>query len=200
MDPRQRRAQLLDAAAAVFAEKGYHLAKVDDFVARVGVARGTFYLYFEDKRSIFEELVDRFMERLMDVVIPIELGDPAVDAREALRANLLRVVERFDAEPALAKILLSTAVGIDPGFDRKLVAFYDAITALLERALDQGVEAGLVRPGPIRIRSFCLVGLLKELLYQLLLRDVAIPPGDLVDALLDLLEGGLFVHPTPSGG
>ena len=61
MDREQRRAQILAIAATVFAEKGYHDAKIEDIVARARVARGTFYLYFEDKRAIFEELVSGFV-------------------------------------------------------------------------------------------------------------------------------------------
>src|SRR5690606_8287650 len=55
-----RRRQLLDAARDVFAEKGYVAATVDDVVARCGVARGTFYLYFDDKLDVFGALVSDF--------------------------------------------------------------------------------------------------------------------------------------------
>ena len=72
MDREQRRAQILTIAAEVFAEKGYHDAKIDDIVARAKVARGTFYLYFEDKRGIFEELVNAFVRQLAETIEPIE--------------------------------------------------------------------------------------------------------------------------------
>lgn len=48
-----RRQQLKEAGMAVFAEKGYHQTKVSDVVRRAGVAQGTFYLYFEGKKSLF---------------------------------------------------------------------------------------------------------------------------------------------------
>lgn len=179
----------------MFAEKGYHDARVDDFVARVGVARGTFYLYFDDKRALFEALVARFMLRLTDAIEPIELSDPGVDPIAALRANLLRVVVAFVETPAMAKILLSTAVGVDPDFDRRLLSFYEEITALIVRSLSQAEAAGLVRPGHAQIRSFCLVGLLKETLYQLVLRGATFPPEALVDTMLDLVSRGIFVRP-----
>ena len=49
----ERRQQILTVARDVFARRGYHAAKIDDIVAAAGIARGTFYLYFEDKRAIF---------------------------------------------------------------------------------------------------------------------------------------------------
>ena len=53
VDRVKRREALLRAARDVFVTKGYHDAKVEDICARADVAKGTFYLYFPDKRSIF---------------------------------------------------------------------------------------------------------------------------------------------------
>lgn len=50
MDKAERRSELLRAARDVFATKGYHNAKIDDIVQAAKVAKGTFYLYFPDKR------------------------------------------------------------------------------------------------------------------------------------------------------
>ena len=194
MDRAKRREQILSVAAEVFAEKGYHDARIDDIVARAKVARGTFYLYFEDKRAIFEELVDAFVHSLADGIAPIETGpeaDPARVMRE-VRTNLLRIVERVLAKPAMARLLFSAALGVDADFDRRLLAFYDEIAALLERSLEQGEDALLVRPGHRRIRAFCLTGIVKELLSQLISRRAAVDPAEVVDAMLDLVTDGLF--------
>lgn len=188
----RRRAQLLRVSAEVFAEKGYHDARIDDVVARAKVARGTFYLYFEDKRAVFEELVTSFVARLSDDITTVVLDGDHARAMGELRENLLRVVRRFMAEPLMARILLSAAVGLDKDFDQRLLAFYDEITALLERSLEQAEGAGLVRPGQRRVRSYCLVGIIKELLYQLVLRGAEEPPELLVDAMLDLVAEGIF--------
>jgi AcrR family transcriptional regulator len=61
-----RRTQLLTAARAVFARKGYDEATVSEIVGRAGVAQGTFYLYFPGKEALagaFAELLsERFAE------------------------------------------------------------------------------------------------------------------------------------------
>jgi len=44
----ERRQQILSVAREAFAKRGYHQTTIDDIVALAGVARGTFYLYFED--------------------------------------------------------------------------------------------------------------------------------------------------------
>ena len=192
MDRERRRAQILTIAAEVFAEKGYHDAKIEDIVARAKVARGTFYLYFEDKRAIFEELVSGFVRQLAETIEPIETvpdSDPTRVMFE-LRSNLLRLVERFMAEPAMAKVLFSAAVGLDADFDRKLADFYEPVRGLLESALEQGEAAGIVRPGNHRLRSYALLGAFKELLYQVVVRKVESDTDALVTSTLDLVTRG----------
>jgi len=51
----ERRQQILSVAREAFAKRGYHQTTIDDIVVQAGVARGTFYLYFEDKRAVFSK-------------------------------------------------------------------------------------------------------------------------------------------------
>ena len=59
-----RRAELLTAARAVFARKGYEAATVSDIVARAGVAQGTFYLYYPSKEALAGAFAQTISERL----------------------------------------------------------------------------------------------------------------------------------------
>ncbi|HEY7247936.1 MAG TPA: TetR/AcrR family transcriptional regulator [Xanthobacteraceae bacterium] len=56
-DPQERRAAILDAALAEFAARGFADTRLDDVAARAGIAKGTIYLYFRDKETLFQELV-----------------------------------------------------------------------------------------------------------------------------------------------
>ena len=73
----ERRQQILGVAREVFSKRGYHQTTIDDIVAQAGVARGTFYLYFEDKRAVFSDLVDRFAGQLSMAIVRIVTDDPA---------------------------------------------------------------------------------------------------------------------------
>jgi AcrR family transcriptional regulator len=64
LQPDVRRRQLLTAATAVFAQRGYRAAGISDIVATAGVARGTFYLYFASKAEVFLAIADDFYDRL----------------------------------------------------------------------------------------------------------------------------------------
>jgi TetR/AcrR family fatty acid metabolism transcriptional regulator len=57
-----RRSQILDAAAKVFADKGFHRATIKDVAKAAGIADGTIYNYFENKTGLIVGLLDRFNE------------------------------------------------------------------------------------------------------------------------------------------
>ena len=63
-----KRSLITEAAIEVFAEKGFHQARVSDVARRAGVADGTIYLYFKNKEdlllSIFEEKMDELLASL----------------------------------------------------------------------------------------------------------------------------------------
>src|SRR5260221_13057588 len=71
----ERRQQILSVARDVFARRGYHQMTIDDIALQAGVARGTFYLYFEDKRAVFSDLIDRFASQLTMAIVRIVPDD-----------------------------------------------------------------------------------------------------------------------------
>lgn len=92
-EPEVRRADLVAAAATLFAERGVTDTTVSDIVKAAGVAQGTFYLYFDSKDAIVcaivEALIDGMVQR-----IESGLADPdrsAVEKLEAMAAALLEI-------------------------------------------------------------------------------------------------------------
>lgn len=188
-DRERRRAQILARARDVFARKGYHQAKIDDIVAAAGVARGTFYLYFHDKKSIFEELVNRFFQTIAMGVARI---DTHGDVESQIKGNLERVLQICQDDPAMTKILLADAVGLDAEFDRRLLAFYADIENLLERSLGEGQELGIVQEGDRRVIAHFLIGGLKEVVLQLVRAPVPVDRGAVVHDLFATLQRGVL--------
>ncbi len=54
------RARILEAAARVFAEKGYHETRMDDIVAASSASKGSLYFHFPNKEEIFFGLIETF--------------------------------------------------------------------------------------------------------------------------------------------
>jgi AcrR family transcriptional regulator len=86
----ERKQQLLEAAARLFAEQGYASTRVVDIVDAAGVAKGLFYWYFENKEALFREL--------------------AADIRHELRRTQRKAIN-WD-EPALVRIIDGTVASV----------------------------------------------------------------------------------------
>jgi AcrR family transcriptional regulator len=183
----ERRQQILSVARDVFARRGYHAAKIDDIVAAAGVARGTFYLYFQDKRTIFEEIVDRMIARVGMAIVRVDLGR---DVAEQVKENIRRVVTVLLEDRATTKILLSDALGVDPAFDRKLLSFYDEMSSLMEHSLAEGQQLGVIRQGDVRLMAWLAMGSLKEVMFQIVQRGAAYDEEKLVEGTYAYFTGG----------
>jgi AcrR family transcriptional regulator len=157
-----RRAAVLTVARRIFSEKGYHATSIDDLIAGADIARGTFYLYFESKRAIFDELLDGLVTTLQAQVRRIEVGPGALAPVEQMNATVDRVLVTLLENREMARILLREAVGIDIDFDRKLGAFYGRIDAMITSAVNTGQQMGLVRPCDSSVVARCILGTLKE--------------------------------------
>lgn len=189
IDPDARRTQLLAAARQVFAQKGYHGAAVSDIIDAAGVARGTFYNYFESKRQVFQAVLQELMDSAAHAVAPIDVMEPIPPQ---VRDNLRRVVALLQEQGDGARILFTDAAGIDDEGREALGEFYGAATSRIERALRTGQAMGLVRECDVSLTASCLLGLLKEPVYQGLLRRTPIDVDGLVDSIFALVGWGLM--------
>jgi AcrR family transcriptional regulator len=167
MEKQARRAQVLRHAKRIFARKGYHRTNVADIITRARIARGTFYLYFENKKDLFEELLEQVLREIALRIHRIRLGPEEPEPAEQLRANLRRVVNFVLNERDLTNILMSHALGFDPELDARIQSFYDRVAAQIQRSLDLGIVMGLVRQCDTRIAAYCILGGVKEIIAQI---------------------------------
>jgi len=184
MERRARRAQVLRHAKRIFARKGYHRTNVADIISQARIARGTFYLYFQNKRELFEELLEQVLSELSTRILRLKVGPAEPDPVDQLRANLHRVVSYVLEERELTDILLNHSVGFDRDLDAKIIEFYDRIAMLIQRSLDLGIQMNLVRGSDTRAIAHCILGAIKEVVGLLSRGQVADSSG-LVEEILD---------------
>lgn len=137
-----RRDAILAAALEEFSARGFAAARLDDVARRAGIAKGTIYLYFSDKESLFQELV---RSQISPVIRALE-HVTHVDA--PLRAIAEQFVELFAREilETRRKDVIRLVLSEGPRFP-KLAEFYyrevitralAAVRGLLRRALERG--------------------------------------------------------------
>src|SRR5262249_25913952 len=71
----KRRAAILAAALEEFAARGFAATRLDDVARRARIAKGTIYLYFRDKESLFQELVRAMLSPLVGTIEAAPLRD-----------------------------------------------------------------------------------------------------------------------------
>jgi AcrR family transcriptional regulator len=145
----ERRDAILAAALDEFASRGFEAARLDDVARRAGVAKGTIYLYFRDKESLFQELIRAMLTPLVGSIeamgqadVPMALlADRIADlfVREVYETRRKDVVRLMISEgrrfPKLAEFYYRVVLS-------RIIA---AMRSLLQRAAARGeVPEGLV--------------------------------------------------------
>ena len=103
------RARLLDAALEVFSERGYDAASLGEITARADLGTGTLYLYFRDKRSIYEAMVRRLGLMVRERWLGERAARPAVQGDVAAEVRLMCeiITESWSqAKPELMRLVL----------------------------------------------------------------------------------------------
>jgi AcrR family transcriptional regulator len=176
--PEERRAQIKDVARRLFGERGYHRTQISDLIEAAGIARGTFYLYFRNKREIFGELVDDLLATLDSCIKGIEVGEGEPPVGLQMRGNLSRILATLAQNRPLAHILLRAAVGLDPDFDRRVDDFYRQVSNRIAEGVSLGLEMGIVHPCDPHVAAIMILGAIKEVVYQYLVATDGEPDWD----------------------
>ncbi len=83
LTPEARRKSIMDAALAVFTQKGFANARIEDIARHAGIGKGTVYLYFPDKESLFKSLISEALGPLLKTA-HARLEDARLTPRETL--------------------------------------------------------------------------------------------------------------------
>lgn len=197
----ERREAILNAAIEVFAQKGFHHARVSDVARAAKVADGTIYLYFKSKDDL---LISLFEEKMQQIV---ESFREAVCCEERACDRLKRFVElhlnMIAEHPTLAEVL-TVELRQSAKFMREYKApQFAAYLNLLGEVITYGQERGEIdRAVDPSVARRIIFGALDELsLYWVSAKRPAAGAGPNVEQAVDTMwrfcSQGLFTHPQP---
>lgn len=95
--PPKRQTQILDAAAQLFAEKGYHRASTPDICARAGISNGALYKYFKNKEALYRSVINHGIDLMIEDLFRKYTDHSAsfFEALESLFDGLRRFTKRY---------------------------------------------------------------------------------------------------------
>ena len=194
------RERILEAAAQVFAQSGYHGASVDDIAHASGGSKGGIYFHFPGKREIFFALVNRFADRLLAEAR--ESIESDVSGAHKAGAVIESTLETFAGHARLAKVLLASGVGLGPAFDETLLRLHDRFAGLIRERLDAAVADGSIAPLDTSLAAYAWMGALNEIILRWLYTGEPSPLPSAAPQLKAMLLASVGVgtsHSEPVG-
>ncbi|MEW6774860.1 MAG: TetR/AcrR family transcriptional regulator [Bdellovibrionota bacterium] len=189
MDKEARRQSILDAAKKIFADKGFHETSVSDIVREAGIAQGTFYLYFEDKKAVFGEIVDDLMNTLIGffTIRDISRIQSTQDMEAVVRRISGPLITFFQENRDLGKIFIREAMGTGLGLEKKILAFYDRVIQLGTTYFEHFRKEGHIRKDiDARVGMNFLIGGAQMIIYRWVTEGIDVSEAEIVHSVANL--------------
>ena len=190
-----RPAEIVEAALALFAERGFAATKLEDVAARAGIGKGTLYLYFSNKEELFRAVVRQ------GLLPNLEAAEAMVAAHRGSASDILRqIASQFlrliDSDlTAIPKLVITEA-----GNFAAIAEFYAEEVVkrgirLIAGVIGRGVESGEFRridpqsAVPLFVAPFLMMALWRHSLARH--TDIGFDPRRVIEAHLEVLLSGL---------
>jgi len=151
----ERKQQLLDCAARLFADRGFSDTRVIDICKAAGVAKGLFYWYFENKDELFKELAEDIRFRLRKC--QADAIDPDADPLTRIRQGSEASVQFMSDHARFFSLLEVENVGHQ--FSDVLRKGTEVHVADVRTLVDEGIAAGQIRDEDPRLLAAGVVGI-----------------------------------------
>ena len=170
-----RPAEIVSAAMAVFAEKGFAAAKLDEIARREGISKGAVYLYFETKADIFRAAVGQVIAPNITALKAMAAAHPGplVDLLRGVVAHARGVVETTPVGGVLKMVVAEAG-----NFPEIARVWHDQLVAQALGVVTAAIEAaqarGEVKPGNARIYALELIA---PMVVSVIWRETFVPAG-----------------------
>lgn len=185
--------QILEAAFQEFIARGFTATRVEDIAKRVGVTKGTVYLYFETKELLFEETIRYMSVPLTDIVKDGEiLGESPAEQLVALVHILYRHIHGDDRSREVMRLVIAEGHKFPDIVQRHEEEFINPVVNRIEKILSQGAAAGQFRALPARFAELIAAPIVTRTVLRLIMGERAdADHEDYIRAHIDLLLNGL---------
>jgi AcrR family transcriptional regulator len=195
----ERREEILAAAKAVFAAKGFQAATIADIAKEAGLAYGSVYWYFDSKDELFHALMASGEQALRAHLEQALAGLGAAAGSEALLRTAVRATfEFFEADRATVKLLFRDSVSLGDRFEKHLYGIYEGFIADIEALIVIAHDRDEIIDAPARMLALSLAALVSQLALRRLTTDDGLPVEVVADFVVSLVLDGLRPRPARS--
>jgi AcrR family transcriptional regulator len=199
---RQRRTdQLSQAALTLFLERSIDAVTIDDITRSAGVAKGSFYRYFDSREALVRSLMAPIADATLTTLDACTRALRDARDREAVTAAFttltLTLAGQLLEQRDLVRLYLQESRGPAWGDRRAVAELSEAVSA---RAIEITLAArshGMLRDVPPPVSALAVVGAAERLLHAWLTDSLAVPPVEAALAVVDLVLHGVLPRADP---
>lgn len=187
--------QILDAAFEEFTKKGYAATRVEDIAERVGVTKGTVYVYFETKEKLFEAAIEHISGPFQEAFenYSCEGEDPVKDL-EAFLGFLFDYLVDDRRMRELVRMVIAEGPKFPDLIDCHHEQFIEPILARINSILEDGVARKKFRPNPPELAKVVMSPIAGMLVFRLIFNDRRLVDRKAVlSAHIGLMMKGLLI-------
>lgn len=190
----RRPVQILDAAFEEFVERGYVATRVEDIASRVGVTKGTVYVYFETKEQLFEAMIRHISGPLENLLA--SANELKGTATERLQGNIELIYDFIIKERKLREMMrfvIAEGSRFPQIVDRHHDIFIDPLERQMQSLIDEGIKLGEFRPAPAAFSDAVVAPAIAFLFFKLLFDERrTLDKTAYLKAHIDLVTHGLL--------
>ena len=180
--------RIVKAGEDCFLKKGYHGSSINDITSTAEVAPGTFYIYFEDKLSLYKHLLVHYSHDIR-MYIAKRLKESGVSTRkEAERIGLKAFLEYIQEHKSMYNIIWESLY-----IDKKLfIDYYSDFGKNYARHIQEAIGEGQIKPYNAEVVAYMLMGISNFIGLNYVMFKETTDFDPIVDEVITILDKGLF--------
>lgn len=95
----EKKLRIMEAARELFARKGFGGTNSNEIAQKAGVSIGTFYSYFRNKKALFLDILEQYLENFITGIYRLQ-SDDAIPLKDNIRSHIQKAFAAFDLHPA----------------------------------------------------------------------------------------------------
>lgn len=159
-----KKLEIIKAAREVFAENSYQGTSIKALAQKAKIATGTFYLYFSNKDSLINMIVDEMFQELLKAIK--DERAKFTDGFDKLKASMEACIKLFIKEKNMAKILLVQVPSVNNAFNAKLIEIENELIKLTKEDLDELKSQGRLPGEDTLVSSMAFVGSFRQVIIN----------------------------------
>lgn len=157
---------ILEAAIKVFAENGFHKAKIAKIAEIANVAAGSVYIYFKNKEDILNQIYDQLWEKLFNQLNDLVKNDK-LSPNEKLDGMVDLIFDVFVQNPAMAIVIVNEQYHLTLNAEAGFTPYYDKFLDHGEKIVREGQKTGLFSKNvDITILKIFMFGAIRYLVHN----------------------------------